>query len=326
MSWPMNWIAGWLAASALAGAGVTFDVGHHVTDAGGLSNWPAQPARFADGVTGIGDIIYAQPLHYRPLRLDLYRPRDAGPMPLLIHVHGGAWVNGTKRMGGPIQDYPALLAQLAAHGYVVASIEYRLDGEAKFPAAIQDVKTAIRFLRRHAQDYGIDPARAGIFGESAGGQLAALAGTSCGVAALAPPAETGDDRISDCVQAAAPWYGVYDFETVPTPKGNSGPAPYLGCASFQCPVDKLRFASPVSYIDRNDPPFLLVHGTGDTLVAVSQAHEFEGRLRQGRVPVKALYIPAVNHGLIGKTDAETAAAVKQGMAETIAFFDEKLKK
>lgn len=321
----MNWPAIGLAVAMLAGAGLQFDVGHHVRDEGGLSNWPAAPAQFAGGVTGIGDIIYAQPLHYRPLRLDLYRPRTAKPLPLLIHVHGGAWVTGTKRLGGPVQDYPALLAQLAAHGYIVASIEYRLDGEASFPAAIQDVKAAIRFLRKRAGNYGIDPARVGIFGESAGGQLAALAGTSCGIAAFAPSADQTDPGISDCVQAAAPWYGVYDFETVPTPKGNTGPAPYLGCPQFQCPADTLRFASPVTYVDRQDPPFLLIHGAADTLVAPSQAHEFEQRLREGKVQVKALYLPGVDHGLVGKSEAETKAAVQQAMAETITFFDQHLK-
>ncbi|WP_068084120.1 alpha/beta hydrolase [Novosphingobium rosa] len=320
----MSWLAA-LAAAALASGGFTFDVARHPVDGGGLSNWPGQPATFPQGVTGIGDIIYAQPLHYRPLRLDLYRPPAGASAPLLVHVHGGAWVNGTKRMGGPVKDYPALLAQLAAKGYVVASVEYRLDGEAHFPAAIQDVKAAIRFLRQHAADYGIDPTRVGIFGESAGGQLAGLAATSCGVPAFEPPALPGAEGISTCVQAGAPWYGVYDFATVPTPPGNTGPAPYLGCPTPQCPAETMRFASPIAYVDRKDPPMLLIHGSADTLVAVSQTQEFEAKLRQSGVPVKAVYIPGVDHGLIGKDDAATGAAVQQGMTEMLGFFDRTFK-
>jgi len=288
--------------------------------------WPPSAVHFPGRVTALGDIIYAQPLHYRPLRLDLYRPAANQPLPLIVYVHGGAWVRGTKRSGGPIEDFPAVLAQLAQRGFVVASIEYRLDGEAKFPAAIQDVKAAIRFLRSRATEYGIDASRAGIFGGSAGGQLAALAGTSCGVKAFDPPA-TGDatGSPSDCVQAAAAWYGVHDFRTVPTPPGQTGPAPYLGCPTRQCPEETLRFASPVAYVDRSDPPFLLIHGLADKLVAVSQTREFEAALRASHVPVQAIYIPGVDHGLIGPDDATTHAANLQALTATIEFFEKTLK-
>lgn len=320
----MNWF-GIVAAAALTTQGFGFEVSDAPSDSGGLANWPAAPARFANGVTGIGDIVFAQPLHYRPLRLDVYRPEGDGPHPLLIHVHGGAWVKGTKRLGGPVADYPAVLAQLAAKGFVVASIEYRLDGEAPFPAAIHDVKAAIRFLRRHADEYGLDPARVGIFGESAGGQLSALAATSCGVAAFDPPWDNAPDAPSDCVQAAAPWYGVYDFATIPVPAGNTGPGPYLGCPERLCPVETLNFASPRTYLDASDPPLLLIHGTADKLVAVSQTHEFEAAARAARVDVTALYLPGVDHGLRGSTAEETAAAVGQALDATAAFFKSQLK-
>lgn len=303
--------------------------------------WPASAARFPGGVTGEADIIYAQPLHYRPLRLDLYRPQARkGPLPLIVHVHGGAWVTGTKRHGGPIKDFPAVLAQYAARGFVVASVEYRLDGEAHFPAAIQDVKAAIRFLRSHAKDYGIDPTRVGIFGGSAGGQLAALASTSCGVTKLEP---TESPEISDCVQAGVSWYGVHDFATVPTPPGQTGPAPYLGCMSVfksaesadgsenaankrfgKCSKETLAFASPATYIDAKDPPMLLIHGLADTLVAVSQTQEFAAALKAAHVPVDALYIPDVDHGFVGKTDAATHKANAQALAATLAFFEKTL--
>src|SRR6185312_15847831 len=92
------------------------------------------------------------------------------------------------------EDWPGVLASVAGRGYVVASVEYRLSGEARFPAAIQDVKAAIRWLRTHASQYGIEPRRAVIWGGSAGGQLAALAGTTCGIAALEPPGTAATQR------------------------------------------------------------------------------------------------------------------------------------
>lgn len=313
-----------LAALALALAStqppISFTVSRDKTE-----TWPAAAAHFPGGVTALGDITYAQPLHYRPLRLDLYRPAASETHPLVVYVHGGAWVKGTKRDGGPIEDFPAVLAQLAQRGFVVAAVEYRLDGEAKFPAAIQDVKAAIRFLRGRAAQYGIDPSRIGIFGGSAGGQLAALAGTSCGVAALDPPTAPGASPPSDCVQAAAAWYGVHDFRTVPTPPGQTGPASYLGCPTRRCPTETLRFASPVAYVDPKNPPFLLIHGLADKLVAVSQTREFEVALRAAGVPVKAIYIPGVDHGLVGPDDAATHAANLEALTATFEFFEATLK-
>jgi len=322
---PKNWLR-ILPLLALIGAGtpppIRFEVGRLRPEP-----WPETITRFPGGVTAAADIIYSQPLHYRPLRLDLYRPEGRhGPLPLIIHVHGGAWVTGTKRHGGPIKDFPAVLAQFAAKGFVVASIEYRLDGEAHFPAAIQDVKSAIRFLRLHAKDYGIDPTRVGIFGGSAGGQLSALASTSCGVEPLEPTADRNASDLptpSDCVQAGVSWYGVHDFATVPTPPGQTGPAPYLGCEGG-CSKDALAFASPITYVDANDPPMLLIHGLADTLVAVSQTQEFEAALKSAHVPVEAIYIPNVDHGFVGKRDADTARANATALTATLTFFEQKL--
>ena len=311
-----------LALTAAAPPLLQFEVGRQRP-----APWPETAARFPHGVSASADIIYSQPLHYRPLRLDLYRPNTRkAPLPLIVHVHGGAWMTGTKRHGGPIKDFPAVLAQFAARGFAIASVEYRLDGEAPFPAAIQDVKTAIRFLRFHAREYGIDPARVGIFGGSAGGQLAALASTSCDVAKLEPPADRdapGLTQISDCVQAGVSWYGVHDFATVPTPPGQPGPFSYLGCVA-RCSRDVLAFASPVTYVDSRDPPMLLIHGVADTLVAVSQTQQFEAALKSAQVPVTAIYIPAVDHGFVGKTDEDTYRANRKALAATLAFFENRL--
>src|SRR6185369_12270345 len=146
-------------------------------------------------VVGFPDLTYSSLSGYRPLILDLYKPAKSGkPLPLVIYLHGGGWQGGHTRHSGAFEDWPGVLASIAARGYVVASVEYRLSGEAAFPAAVQDVKAAIRWLRMHATEFGIDKARAVVWGGSAGGQLAALVGASCGVAALEPPAAAANQR------------------------------------------------------------------------------------------------------------------------------------
>ena len=152
--------------------------------------YPERRTAFAGGVVGFADLTYSVLPGFRPLRLDLYQPPGApGSHPLVVFIHGGGWMSGHTRHSGAFEDWPGVLASLAAKGYVVASLEYRLSGEAPFPAAIQDVKAAIRWLRARAPQYGIDRQRAIVWGGSAGGQLAALAATSCGAAALRPVTE-----------------------------------------------------------------------------------------------------------------------------------------
>jgi carboxylesterase type B len=164
--------------------------------------YPPRHIGFPGGVTGFPDLVYETVPGFRPLHLDLYRPAD-GPdktlHPFVVYVHGGGWMGGHTRQSGAFTRWPDVLAALAARGYVVASIEYRLSSEARFPAAQQDVKAAIRWLRSQALTYHIDKTRGLIWGASAGGQLAALTATSCGVATLDP---VGAPAESDCVQGA----------------------------------------------------------------------------------------------------------------------------
>jgi acetyl esterase/lipase len=240
-------------------------------------HYPAPPFRFANGVRGVPGVVYRTQPGYRPLTLDLYLPpaaarRPAHGFPLVVHVHGGAWMGGDSRRSGVFVDFPAVLAALAARGYVVASVDYRLSGQAIFPAQIQDVKAAIKFLRLHAADYGVDPARAIAWGESAGAHLAALAAVSCGAQPLEPrqttppaapesPAGTAapsDVDVSDCVQASVAWFGVFDMATIQVQARQDGAtsrdapdAPewrLLGCFAGQCSEGQLAEASPVAYV------------------------------------------------------------------------------
>jgi acetyl esterase/lipase len=232
-----------------------------------------------------------------------------------------------------------VLASLAARGYVVASVEYRLSGEAHFPAAMQDVKSAIRWLRSHSSEYGIDSARAVIWGGSAGGQLAALAATSCGVAELepAPTASARDAGTppvtlppSDCVQGLIAWYGIFNFATLGSPSGaavpdrigaaDSAPSRYLGCSRPNC-ATVAAAASPASYVDSKDPPTLLVHGTDDHTVPIQQSRDFLALLRSKGVAAELIEIPGADHSFIGKTPQATRAASLLALQRSFEFID-----
>src|SRR5262249_29969126 len=156
----------------------------------------------------------------------------------VVFVHGGAWRHRDARDGGTFIDFPAVLASVAKRGYVVASVNYRFVGETRFPGAVQDVEMAIQWLRTHAADYNIDPQHIVVWGSSAGGHIATLIGTACGVAALEPPADADAKlrKASPCVQGVIDWYGLIDpgSNTADLGKdGTPGNAPnesaYLGC-------------------------------------------------------------------------------------------------
>ena len=304
--------------------------------------YPERRTAFDGGVVGIADLAYSVLPGFRPLRLDLYEPPGApGSHPLVVFIHGGGWMSGHTRHSGAFEDWPGVLASLAAKGYVVASVEYRLSGEAAFPAAIQDIKAALRWLRARAPQYGIDRQRALVWGGSAGGQLAALAATSCGVAALrpaAPPPTPGgrtvprpEDSESDCVQGLITWYGIFDFATIAAQSGPDGPqrlgsaetAPsrYLGCALSSCSPAILAAASAASYVDSNDPPALLIHGTVDHTVPVQQSRDFYALLRSKGVSAELVEIPGVDHSFIGSTPAATRAASLLALRKSFEFID-----
>jgi acetyl esterase/lipase len=304
--------------------------------------YPQPHVTFAHGVVGMPDLVYSVLPGFRPLRLDLYEPPGgSGPHPLVVYIHGGGWVSGHTRHSGAFENWPGVLAALAAKGYVVASLEYRLSHEAPFPAAIQDVKSAIRWLRAHSTEYGIDKSRAVVWGGSAGGQLAALAAMSCGVKALEPPPAAAppggppagrhpQDAESDCVQGVIAWYGVFDFATIaarPAPAGqppggaNSAVRQYLGCSASGCSPEALAAASPAHYVGHNSPPALLIHGVDDHTVPVQQSRDFDALLKANGVAVELVEIPGVDHSFIGPTAAATKVASLRALHKSFEFID-----
>ena len=285
--------------------------------------YPQRSVTFPGGVTGLPDQVYAQPAGFRPLTLDVYLPpRRSGaptaPHPLVLYIHGGGWATGHARHSGAFENWPGQLASLAARGYVVSSLNYRLSGEAPFPAAIQDVKSALRWLRAHASDLGIDKRVAIVWGGSAGGHLAALAATSCGEPALAPPGAQGGE--SDCVQGAILWYPITDFSALAGAAAADNPeSRFLGCAPSRCPAETLRLASPLQQVTARTPPMLLVHGANDHQVPVKQSQLMHEALQKAGVQSELLVIPDVDHSFIGATADSTRRASLEALDRSIAF-------
>ncbi|MEY4721298.1 MAG: hypothetical protein RIQ46_1023 [Pseudomonadota bacterium] len=285
-------------------------------------HFPVVPARFPDGVRGYRDIVYQQISGHVPQVVDIYVPAGKGPHPLVLYIHGGGWVGGHTRHSGALANFPAVLAALAAEGFVVASLEYRLSGDAKFPAQVQDAKASLRFLRDNAERYRIDPSRVGIWGGSAGGHLTALTALSCKETAL-DPAAAGDV----CASAAVTWYGVFDFAAMAAGRANGvdGAAERLMGCPTRCSDEAYATASPVTWIDAGDPPFLLIHGTEDKVVPIEQSRIGEARLRAAGVPVETIYIAGVDHSFIGATPEQTREATLRATNATFDFFHQKLR-
>jgi acetyl esterase/lipase len=253
-----------------------------------------------------GDIQYAE-VDGHKLLLDLYLPNDVKNPPLLVWVHGGAW-RGGSRSKMPLQ-------YLVMHGYAVASVDYRLSPVAKFPALIHDCKAAIRFLRAHQKKYGYNAKRIGIAGSSAGGHMVALIGVSNGHKHLEGTVGQHLDQSSD-VHAIVDYYGPTNFMTIlkqSTPHGLSVRVPALKLLLGDRPEVKTelaKLASPVTHVDANDPPLLLIHGDQDPQVPINQAHELHGLYKKHKLEVLFEVIHGGAHGGKQFHDAKRAQLVK----------------
>lgn len=301
--------------------------------------FPVRSVDFPHGVIATPDIEYANYTGFRPLLLDLYRQATVAQQsrrPLVIYIHGGGWRRGDSRTVGAFEDFPAVLASLAARGYVVASINYRLSAEARFPAAVQDLNAAITFLRRNAGPFGIDPRRVVLWGDSAGAHLATLSAATCRLPQFVPPPSTGRlsrrqaaaaraSHVSTCVQGVVAWYGIFDLARLLEPTEALGVAKeareFLGCAGGPC-GQLARGASPVRYASSMTPPMLLLHGRADTEVPASQTLEMAAALRQAGARVEVGLIDAAGHGWIGSGTDITRKASLEALRRTYDFIDE----
>jgi len=264
---------------------------------------PERQILWSNPAVTVTDVAYATVPGYRALHLDLYRPaRTAGPVPLIVFLHGGAWAYGNPRAAAAFRNFPVILSHLAETGYAVASVEYRFTEEAAFPAPVEDSQEAIRFLRANGERLGIDGSRVGVWGMSAGAYLAAMTALNC--------AEGG------CVQGWVGWFGVYDFTNETSPDADT--RRLLGCGPERCTAQELERVSPIRYADRNDPPTLLVHGTADEPVA---SQRLAKRLQAAGATAELLLIPDAAHGFVGSSEAATKSALRQALTATFDFFD-----
>ena len=268
-----------------------------------------------DIVFGTGDDV--------ELRLDLAQPaRGDGPFPLVVCVHGGSWQFGHRLM------HYYTIRWLASHGYVAASVEYRFAPRYRFPAQVEDVKCAVRFLRTNAKKYKIDPARVGALGESAGGHLVLLLG-------LMDPGDGmegqgGSAGPSSKVQAVVNICGPTDFSTwkpsafadvvLRLTLGKDSNAllhDLLDTADRKDP--KMKVASPLTYVDAKDAAVLTFQGTADSLVPPQQARLLHTALKKAGVEERLELLAGAGHGWGPQLRERTDRL-------TLEFFDKHLKR
>ena len=269
---------------------------------------PPAPVSREDGTAHYGAVTYAVAMGYRPLQLDLWVPATTAPAPLVVWIHGGAWIFGDRRDLPPTLQPNQIFDALIQAGLAVASVDYRLVREAAFPAQLHDVKAAVRYLRAHAEQLGLDTRRMGVWGESAGGHLAALVGLT----AHRPDLEgtLGVIGPSSAVDVVVDWYAPIDLETMPRPTGVSPLADILpdGVVSPEAQLldgldDGSRSdVSPIRHVTAAAPPFLIVHGTADPMVPYSQSEQLEAALTEVGVPVQLVPVDGAEHVFLGCAD------------------------
>ena len=287
MNMKINMIIFLTAAHILAGSIPTF------AQANEAPQRRARGPNVPEGTRILRDLAYIHDGHERQ-KLDLYLPgQNEGdlPLPLIIWVHGGAWRAGSKQN--------CRSARFLRHGYAAASINYRLSQHAIFPAQIEDCKAAIRFLRANAGKYNIDPDRIGVWGSSAGGHLVALLGTAGDVKQF----DKGPNlHVSSRVQAVCDFFGptdltkMSDFESTMDHDAPDSPESQLIGGPVQKNKEACGRVNPITYVSKDDPPFLICHGDKDMLVPHNQSVLLNAALNKAGVNVKFHTVKGGGHG------------------------------
>ena len=250
-------------------------------------------------VRALRDIPYADTAHVKQ-RLDLFLPKSprSRSVPLVVFIHGGGWMAGDKEQGGPL-----LLNYVANGEFAGASIGYRFSTEAAWPAQIHDCKAAIRWLRTHAREHGIDPDRIGVWGGSAGGHLVSMLGTTGNDPAL-------EGNLGSCgkagsgVRCVVNYCGPSNLVTAAAAGAREGDvqveellAKLLG-GPLATRLDVAREASPVSHISQQAPPFLIAHGTRDDVVPFDQSLKFHAALQREGVESLLIRVQGGGHNIL----------------------------
>lgn len=252
-----------------------------------------------------------------PLTMDIYYPRLTGArVPAILYVHGGGWFSGDKTTGTGLEDIP----ELVGRGYLVAAVNYRLAPRYKFPAQIEDLKCAVRFLRANAATYGLDPAHMGVFGDSAGGHLAALLGVTDDNYGF--DGALGGIEPSTQVQAVVDMFGPADLTLTFERDGSPLIEHVFGTSDYKGEI--IRRASPVTYVSSGDPPFLIIHGDKDDQVLLSQSEELYQKLVSAGVQANFIIVKNSGHNFtpIGGPISPNRSEITTAIAN---FFDKYLK-
>lgn len=238
-------------------------------------------AKLPEGVTLQKDIVYGD--HERQ-KFDLYTPKGDGPFPLVLWVHGGGWAAGSK-------DAPPVVL-MTAKGFAVASMNYRFSQQAVFPAQIHDVKAVVRLLRANAEKYKLDPDRFGAAGASAGGHLVALLGTTGNVKEL--EGKGGNEKVSSKVQAIVDVFGPTDMTSL-APGGAKNAVTQLFGGNAPDKADLYKLGNPIPHIDKDCPPFLILHGDEDKIVPLNQSELLKDALEKAKIPVEMVVVKGAGH-------------------------------
>ena len=263
-----------------------------------ISSRRPSPPKVPDTVKLNADISYAE-TDKPSQRLDLLLPARCNtekPLPVIVYIHGGGWKGGTKEQGRN-----AVAPFVASGDYAGVSVEYRLSGEAIWPAQIEDCKAAIRWIKAHAKENNLDPEKIGVWGASAGGHLVAMLGVAGDVKELEGTLGKHLDQ-SSRIACVADYFGptnlltMGDFpSTLPHNAPNSPESELIGGA-IQENKDKAKAASPITYVTSDDAPTFIAHGTADPLVPYNQTETFAVALKQANVPVYVQTITEGKHG------------------------------
>lgn len=250
------------------------------------------------------DLVYGQ-RGAGKLLLDVYGAQPKASLPGLVLIHGGAWVEGSK------DDWKDVVRLFTVQGYVCFSVDYRLVQGRKnlWPAQLDDVQLAVRWIRAHSKEFGVDPSRLGAMGGSAGGHLASLLGTMD----TRENSEPALAKYSSRVQCVINMAGPSDFSAMFPPMNNDVKVLSVPVAAFLgAPAKKARQtyldASPIYHVDKKTAPHLILQGAVDPVVPPSQSERMEKKLKAAGVPVKLFVYPGQGHGFDMPTMVKAIAA------------------
>jgi len=259
------------------------------------------------GTRSYSDIEFAAWEGYRPLLMDVHLPAASGPAGLVVYVHGGGWRRGSRRR------FPFAVSTFTEAGLALACIDYRLSAEAIFPAQLRDVYAALSWLAARASELDLDTSSVLLWGESAGAHLAALAGLGARDAAGEAHAAATEPR--PAVAGVVDWFGPADLPAMCDPADPHLREAQLIGGPIGERLAEARAASPVNHVGPDAPPFLIMHGTADSLVPVTQSQALAAALTRAGAEVELITVPGAEHGWLGMDDTAPLVASARNFAE-----------